>query len=545
MQCPAAAAMGRRRRPLAGRAARRAAGLWPGAVALGAGLAAAATARPGGRTAFLQPGTAAGPRARPRTGALAGVHPGAGLASGSTTAGLVEPGRPPIYGMGLAAAASAALAAGTRRHRSGHSTGAVSTSAEGGKAEAAEPPKPKKVRITAFDSIRFFLITYIVCGHFVSFAAPSAFAFRAVTQINVVVGAFFALSGYVAAYTSTENAERAASPKLLGTPPPKWALQRIFGYYPLHLLALVLFAPIFIYPDVLFSGLPTAIGNGLLALTMTQAWFPMHAEVWNAPTWFLSALTFAMVVLPYALRVLAKQSKPELRRTAGFLFLVGLLPKLGYCYDHNAWWLLEGALAPRAMPNLAIFNSQRFNPFYAVIEVLLGVVACRLVMLDGAKDEEEAPKTGSASVLLPLVGMAGVILLRATGVLALSDMLTRAVIFIPLFLLFLMAAHRASVLPKVQDPIVKLLSSKLLVTFGGLSFPMFIIHGPIGQLFYKKIIATKLWGGPLHVVCGPWFFYVYLALVLGSAWLIQKTFLSSKKVGSLSKAVVGRLCKAF
>ena len=33
-----------------------------------------------------------------------------------------------------------------------------------------------------------------------------------------------------------------------------------------------------------------------------QAWFPAHAEIWNAPTWFLSALTFAMVVLPHVVR---------------------------------------------------------------------------------------------------------------------------------------------------------------------------------------------------------------------------------------------------
>mmetsp|Transcript_75413 Transcript_75413/g.182203 ORF Transcript_75413/g.182203 Transcript_75413/m.182203 type:complete len:279 (+) Transcript_75413:1075-1911(+) len=278
---------------------------------------------------------------------------------------------------------------------------------------------------------------------------------------------------------------------------------------------------------------------------MTQAWFPMHAEVWNAPTWFLSALTFAMAVLPFALRVLAKQTKRQLRRTAGVLFLLGLLPKLGYCYDHGAWWLLEGAMVPKAIPNLAVFNTQRFSPFYALIEVLLGAVACRLVMLDGAEGEEKAPASGQASVLLPLVGMVGVVLLRATGALALSDMLTRAAVFMPLFLLFLMAAHRASVLPTVRDPIVKLLSSKLLVTLGGLAFPIFIVHGPLGQLFYKKVIATPIFGGPLHVVFGPWFFYVYLAIVLASAWVLQKTFLSSKKVGSLSKSAVDGLSGAF
>merc|ERR1711862_643696 len=143
-------------------------------------------------------------------------------------------------------------------------------------------------------------------------------------------------------------------------------------------------APMFLYSDVIFSGWPTALWHAFIAITMTQAWFPMHAEVWNAPTWFLSALTFATAVLPFSLEVLAKQTKKQLRRTLGFLFVVGLLPKLGYCYDHNAWGLLEGAMAPKAMANLAIFNTQRFNPFYCTVEVLLGAVACRLVMLDGA-----------------------------------------------------------------------------------------------------------------------------------------------------------------
>lgn len=36
--------------------------------------------------------------------------------------------------------------------------------------------------------------------------------------------------------------------------------------------------------------------------SVVQAWFPAHAEIWNAPTWFLSALTFAMIVLPHVVR---------------------------------------------------------------------------------------------------------------------------------------------------------------------------------------------------------------------------------------------------
>mmetsp|Transcript_56975 Transcript_56975/g.133266 ORF Transcript_56975/g.133266 Transcript_56975/m.133266 type:complete len:524 (-) Transcript_56975:239-1810(-) len=447
--------------------------------------------------------------------------------------------RSPFVTFGCAAVGATALAVRSVANKKTRQMAAPEEGAESKEVEAATPPpKPKKVRISAFDAIRFFLIAYIVCGHFISFAAPSQFAMKAISQINVVVGAFFALSGYVAAYTTTENAERAASPKLLSTPAPKWILQRVFGYFPLHLLVLLIFSPMFLFSDVSYSGWPTALWHGFLSAGMLQAWFPMHAEVWNAPTWFLSALTFATAMLPFALPILAKQSKAELRRTGLFIFLVGLLPKLGYCYDHQAWGMLEGATSPKAFPNFAMFNMQRFNPFFAVIEVLLGAVACRLVMLDGADGEEKAPKTSIVNTGLPLLAMVGVIILRALGVMELSDLLTRAVIFIPLFLYFLMSAHRASVVPKVTDGIVKALSSKPLVTLGNLAFPIFVVHGPLGQLFYKKIVATKIFGGTMLALVGPQFFYAYLGIVLVSAWILQKTFLTNKQVGAMSKDAV-------
>jgi hypothetical protein len=45
----------------------------------------------------------------------------------------------------------------------------------------------------------------------------------------------------------------------------------------------------------------------------------MHAELWNAPTWFLSALTFAMVVMPFALKPIAAMTKKSLKLCAATL----------------------------------------------------------------------------------------------------------------------------------------------------------------------------------------------------------------------------------
>ena len=52
--------------------------------------------------------------------------------------------------------------------------------------------------------MRFFLIGYISIGHFIACATKDAFVLKLLTQVNVVVGAFFVLSGYVAGYVATE-----------------------------------------------------------------------------------------------------------------------------------------------------------------------------------------------------------------------------------------------------------------------------------------------------------------------------------------------------
>jgi peptidoglycan/LPS O-acetylase OafA/YrhL len=296
----------------------------------------------------------------------------------------------------------------------------------------------------------------------------------------------------------------------------------------------------FLYVDQYYSGWPTAAWHGVLSVSLIQAWFPMHAEVWNAPTWFLSALNVATAVMPFCLPAMATMTKSQLTKTGIWLFLINFLPKLGYMYDLKAWNIFEGVTPPKAHPNLALFNEQRFSPLHLIAEVLLGAVACRLVMLDNAPDEKEH-KTNALSTAVPLAGMAGIMVARAAGVFEGSDLLVRSVLFIPLFLRFIMAAHRNTA-NKIKDPIVSILSNKFLVALGGLSFPIYIVHGPIGQLFFKKLVANKLWG---KVLKGPANFGIYLATVVAAAWVLQKTFLSSKAVKDWSKSTVDQWSEWF
>ena len=79
----------------------------------------------------------------------------------------------------------------------------------GGAASADPAAKNKKIRIAAFDSMRFFLILNIVLGHFGRFADFPPKVLTAFSQHNVIVGAFFALSGYVTVRTYVAACVRA------------------------------------------------------------------------------------------------------------------------------------------------------------------------------------------------------------------------------------------------------------------------------------------------------------------------------------------------
>ena len=89
-----------------------------------------------------------------------------------------------------------------------------------------------------------------------------------------------------------------------------------------------------------------------------------------------------------------------------------------------------------------------------------------------------------ASPVVPLLSMLGLIVARAAGWLDVNDMITRTAFFIPLFIIFLMRLHRQSVSPSSPSSfgLTKMLAWKPLVECGGVSFAIYVVHGPIGQV---------------------------------------------------------------
>ena len=329
-----------------------------------------------------------------------------------------------------------------------------------------------------------------------------------------------------------------ASPRI--SPEASYTIGRVAGYYPLYLFVQVLFGAMFIFADVTYNGPVSTFFHGIITMTLSQAWFPLHAELWNAPTWFLSALTFAMLVLPYALPPLAKMRTGALRKTMLALMAVSLMAKVGYSYDLNCWGIMEGVTPPKLMPNIVYFNSMRFNPFYALLEVLMGVVAARMVMTESQEETDKSAKSGMPPAVLAVAMVAGM-WTRAAGLVAINDMLFRGLFFIPLFTWFCIRVHKVTVAsggaPKAS--LTRLLAAKPLQYLGSISFAIFMVHGPLGQVFYKKIIATKLWG--VVFTKHPWFFPYWCILVLLSAAALQKFFVENKQVQAATKTATKKI----
>merc|ERR1711924_266474 len=70
---------------------------------------------------------------------------------------------------------------------------------------------------------------------------------------------------------------------------------------------------------------------------------------------------------------------------------------------------------------------------------------------------------------------------------------------------------------------------------------MFVLHGPVGQLFYKKSVAKKLWGR----VMPSWFFPVWLLVVLSLSHIVNETFVKHKAVQHLASKVAKWLASAL
>ena len=371
------------------------------------------------------------------------------------------------------------------------------------------------------------------------------------------MGGFFVISGYVSAYTTTKLGALGVEEKKVANP-ELFFWQRVMAYYPLHFVSSALFAPMFIWVERNFKASWNMIAfRAFLNFSMLQAWFPKEAEIWNQPTWFLSALTFSNLTMPtLVLPQVANLTKNGLQKLLAALWGVSLLQKVSYSETARFHSHFEHPVDGKVMMPL-IWNLTRFHPIWALFEMTTGIIAARHVMLD---TEEEKKRKPSNPIWLFLAAYSS-LALRLTRF-DFNDAIIRGVLFVPLFTEFLTAMHRDA-LSASPSAITRFFGCKVMATLGSLApwhlthgfivcsgkfwrqimswptkaFPMFIVHGPIGQVFYKKAIAKKLWGKPMPHA----FFPFYLAICLVLSHFTNEYFVKNKSVGTFAGKVAQKL----
>jgi len=388
--------------------------------------------------------------------------------------------------------------------------------------------KIAKPRIDCVDGCRFALVLPIIIGHFIKFGTKKTWLLKLLTQENVLVGGFFVISGYVSGYVATEMGKRSHIQKRLERP-ELFFWQKVMGYYPLHFLVSTVFAPMFILADRWYNNSwKTTSFHGLLNYTLMQAWFPSEAEIWNPPTWFLSALTFSNLTMPTVLTQVAKLSKDGLWKLMYGLGFISLLQKVSYSQTWQFHCRGNYVCRPTE-PHL--WNLTRFHPIWAVAEITMGVAAARDVMLDTEVDKSKK-RVNPLWYFLASYASLGLRLTR----LNFNDAMIRSALFIPLYMKFLTTMHRDCTSTN-PTAITRFFGSKTMSWLGSLAFPMFIVHGPIGQLFYKKKIANKLFGRVMPLQ----FFPIYLLIVMMSGHVLNESFVKSKAVQRISARIAQAL----
>lgn len=101
-------------------------------------------------------------------------------------------------------------------------------------------------------------------------------------------------------------------------------------------------------------------------------------------------------------------------------------------------------------------------------------------MLRRLQENEKPP----ASPVLPALGMVAVIVARTFGYLTLNDHLTRALLFIPLFTVFLMRIHRETVYKVLPGP-VRARTLLFGVTVRCCGVYVSVVHKPNSRLWWE------------------------------------------------------------
>ena len=356
--------------------------------------------------------------------------------------------------------------------------------------------RPRRPNLPALTGLRFLAAFHVVLYHFGGpiFAGAPATVQNLAGSGYLGVSLFFILSGFILTYTYFDPTQIEFDSRRF------WAA-RFARIYPVYLLGFLIAAP-FAIKSLVGAGAIKLTLSALMALTLTQAWAPQTATLWNIPAWSLSVEAFFYAVFPFLAIPLARRLKANrLIQAMAVIWLAGLVPPFLYMATNP-----DGLVTPaRFAPDALWLTALKYSPLTRLPEFLLGVILGRIYLEDLASKRRHDGGRIAATSLVALF-----------FALAISGWLPYPLVhnglFAPLFAMLIYGlAHGGGVLGL-------LLRIPVIVLLGEASYGLYILHlhaWPWAMRLLEKI-------SPAIPATPHWSFICYLALMLPAAILVFK-----------------------
>lgn len=357
-------------------------------------------------------------------------------------------------------------------------------------------PSSPRPSLKALTGVRFLAALHVVAFHYFPREGTPEWFQRLLECGPSSVTLFFILSGFILAYSYLGAGETVRV-----EPRAFWAA-RFARVYPVYVLGLVLMTP------PLLDFLVRAAGGftqevlwkfsttGAAVFSLTQAWAPPVACVWNCPGWSLSVEAFFYLLFPLLCVPVVRAGQRGLWASAAAM--------LGVTAAASVVWLLvdqwiAGSPAPLVGPE-AWKQVAAYNPLLRLPQFLLGVVLGRLFSQRIHVGQGLGPAASSQALVAAGACLAIFVAPWAGPALAFKELA-----LMPAFALLVWG------LADGRGVLARVLEQPWAVRLGEASYALYILHPPMG--FYVRLLDHRL--GPGLAASSPRaFFAVYIALSL-------------------------------
>jgi peptidoglycan/LPS O-acetylase OafA/YrhL len=348
--------------------------------------------------------------------------------------------------------------------------------------------------LKALTGVRFLAALHVMAFHYAPRESAPAWLHRFLECGPSSVTLFFILSGFILAYSYL-----GAQETVRVEPRAFWAA-RFARVYPVYVLGLVLMTP----PLVDFlaraaGGLTQEVlwklsSTGAAVFTLTQAWAPPMACVWNCPGWSLSVEAFFYLLFPLLCMPVVRARQRGLWAAAAAMVGVAVIASV-------LWLLVEQWIAGSSAPLLGPDTWRQvaaYNPLLRLPQFLLGVVLGRLFAQRVSDGRGIGPAAPVQAVVAAVACLAIFVAPWSGSALAFKELA-----LMPPFALLIWG------LADGGGPLAWVLEHPWAVRLGEASYALYILHSPMG--FYVRLLDHRL--GPGLATSSPRsFFAVYVAL---------------------------------